>query len=210
MAELGIPHHPGVTIEAIETVWRGRTALQRIRFTFQGFGGQRIGPATWEVLRRGRAVAVLPYDPVADTVVLIEQFRLPALAAGMAPVLIEAAAGLVDDGETEEEAAQRETEEETGFTSRALEPVGRFLLTPGVADETIAVFIGHVTAPEVGPDGVAGYAGLDHEHEHIRVLVVPALAAFAWLEQGRIVNATTAIALYALQSKRAALRQRWA
>jgi ADP-ribose pyrophosphatase len=88
--------------------------------------------------------------------------------------------------------------------------VGRFLLTPGVADETIAVFIGHVTAPEVGPDGVAGYAGLDHEHEHIRVLVVPALAAFAWLEQGRIVNATTAIALYALQSKRAALRQRWA
>lgn len=210
MTELGIPHHPRVTIEAIETVWRGRTTLQRIRFTFRGFGGQRIGPATWEVLRRGRAVAVLPYDPLTDTVVLIEQFRLPALAAGMAPVLIEAAAGLVDDGETEPEAARRETEEETGLVLRALEPAGRFLLAPGVADETIAVFIGRVTAPEVGADGVAGHAGLDHEHEDIRVLVVPALAAFAWLDEGRIVNATTAIALYALQAKRTALRQRWA
>ncbi|WP_439576765.1 NUDIX domain-containing protein [Elioraea sp.] len=209
MAELAIPHHPAVAIEAIETVWRGRTALQQVRFTVQGFGGRRIGPATWEVLRRGRAVAVLPYDPAADLVVLIEQFRLPALAAGMEPVLIEAAAGLVDAGESEEEAARRETEEETGLALRALEPAGRFLLTPGVADETIAVFIGRVAAPQAGADGVAGHAGLDHEHEDIRVIVVPALAAFAWLDEGRIVNATTAIALYALRARRDALRQRW-
>ncbi|WP_337876194.1 NUDIX domain-containing protein [Elioraea sp.] len=209
MAELGIPHHPAVAIEAIETVWRGRTALQRIRFTHAGFGGRRIGPATWEVLRRGRAVAVLPYDPRADRVVLIEQFRLPALAAGMEPVLIEAAAGLVDDAEDEETAARRETAEETGLAVSTLEPVGRFLLTPGVADETIALYLALVTAPEAGGDGIAGHAGLDHEHEDIRVLVVPAETAFAWLDEGRIVNATTALALHALRGRREELRRRW-
>lgn len=209
MAELGIPHHPGVAIEAVETVWRGRTALQRIRFTFEGFGGRRIGPATWEVLRRGRAVAVLPYDPHADSVVLIEQFRLPALAAGMDPVLIEAAAGLVDDAEDEETAARRETVEETGLAVSALEPVGRFLLTPGVADETIAIHLARVTAPQTGGDGIAGHAGLDHEHEDIRVRVVPAGTAFTWLDAGRIVNATTALALHALRGRREELRRRW-
>lgn len=209
MPELGIPHHPAVAIEAVETVWRGRTALQRIRFTFEGFGGRRIGPATWEVLRRGRAVAVLPYDPAADRVVLIEQFRLPALAAGMDPVLVETAAGLVDGAEDEVTAARRETEEETGLVVSDLDGVGRYLLTPGVADETIAIYLARVTAPVSDHDGVAGHAGLDHEHEDIRVLAVPAATAFAWLDTGRIVNATTAIALHALRARREELRRRW-
>lgn len=209
MPELGIPHHPAVAIEAVETVWRGRTSLQRIRFTFEGFGGKRIGPATWEVLRRGRAVAVLPYDAAADRVVLIEQFRLPALAAGMDPVLIETAAGLVDGAEDEATAARRETEEETGLAVSDLEPVGRYLLTPGVADETIAIYLARVTAPASDADGIAGHAGLDDEHEDIRVLAVPAATAFAWLDGGRIVNATTAIALHALRARREELRRRW-
>jgi ADP-ribose pyrophosphatase len=209
MAELGIPHHPAVAIEAVETVWRGRTSLQRIRFTFEGFGGRRIGPATWEVLRRGRAVAVLPYDPAADRVVLIEQFRLPALAAGMDPVLVETAAGLVDGAEDEVTAARRETEEETGLVVSDLDWVGRYLLTPGAADETIAIYLARVTAPASDEDGVAGHAGLDHEHEDIRVLAVPAATAFAWLDTGRIVNATTAIALHALRARREELRRRW-
>lgn len=209
MAELGIPHHPAVAIEAVETVWRGRTSLQRVRFTFEGFGGRRIGPTTWEVLRRGRAVAVLPYDPAADRVVLIEQFRLPALAAGMDPVLVETAAGLVDGAEDEVTAARRETTEETGLVVSDLDWVGRYLLTPGAADETIAIYLARVTAPASDADGIAGHAGLDHEHEDIRVLAVPAATAFAWLDTGRIVNATTAIALHALRARREELRQRW-
>ena len=73
---------------------------------------------------------VLPYDPVADAVVLIEQFRLPALAAGLDPVLVELPAGLCDDGETPETTARRETQEEMGLTVGALRADRRFPADP--------------------------------------------------------------------------------
>ncbi|MCS6921379.1 MAG: NUDIX domain-containing protein [Elioraea sp.] len=202
MADLSFPPHPAVAIEAIDTVWRGRTAVQRVRYSLTGFDGRRIGPATWEVVRRGRAVAVLPHDPRTRRVVLIEQFRLPALAAGLDPMLIEAAAGLIDGEEDEQAAARRETLEETGLRVGALEPVGRFILTPGIADETIAIFLAETEIPPPPGDGTLCLTGMAHEHEHIRVLAVAEDDAFAWLDAGRIVNATAVIALQALRIRR--------
>ena len=102
------------------------------------------GVKTWEVWRRGRAAAVLPYDPVADAVVLIEQFRLPALVAGLDPVLVELPAGLCDDGETPEATARREMMEEMGLAVGALRRIGGFLLTPGGADEVCELYAGRV------------------------------------------------------------------
>jgi ADP-ribose pyrophosphatase len=206
MAELSLPSDPRVTIHEVETLWHGRNALQRVSFSFRGFRGELRGPARWELLRRGRAVAVVPYDPVRDTVVLIEQFRLPALAAGLEPWLVEVAAGLADGDEPDEAVAVRETLEETGLSVTALERAGRFLLSPGVADETITVFAGRVDAPP----GEAGHAGLAHEHEDIRVFAVPAESAFAMVAEGRIVNITTALALLWLQANRERLRRAWA
>ncbi|QXM24617.1 NUDIX domain-containing protein [Elioraea tepida] len=206
MAELSLPSDPRVTIHEVETLWHGRNALQRVSFSFRGFRGELRGPARWELLRRGRAVAVVPYDPVRDTVVLIEQFRLPALAAGLEPWLVEVAAGLADGDEPDEAVAVRETLEETGLSVTALERAGRFLLSPGVADETITVFAGRVDAPP----GEAGHAGLAHEHEDIRVFAVPAESAFAMIAEGRIVNISTALALFWLQANRERLRRAWA
>jgi ADP-ribose pyrophosphatase len=80
------------------------------------------------------------------------------------------------------------------------------MLSPGVADETIAVFAGRVEAPP----GEAGHAGLADEHEDIRVFAVPADAAFAMVAEGRIVNITTALALLWLQANRERLRRAWA
>jgi ADP-ribose pyrophosphatase len=205
MRDETLPADPRVTVQAVETIWRGHNSFQRVTFTFQGHRGETRGPATYELLRRGRAVAVIPYDPVRDTVVLIEQFRLPALAARLDPWLIEVAAGLADGEETDEEVAIRETREETGLAVTALAPAGRFMLTPGVADETIAVFAGRVAAPA----GEAGHAGLAEEHEDIRVFALPAEEAFAMLAEGRIVNITTALALLWLQANRDRLRQEW-
>ncbi|WP_291296015.1 NUDIX domain-containing protein [Elioraea sp.] len=205
MRDETLPADPRVTIEAVETIWRGHNSFQRVTFTFQGFRGETRGPATYELLRRGRAVAVIPYDPARDTVVLIEQFRLPALAAGLDPWLIEVAAGLADGSETDADVAIRETMEETGLVVTALAPAGRFMLTPGVADETIAVFAGRVEAPA----GEAGHAGLADEHEDIRVFALPAEEAFAMLAEGRIVNITTALALLWLQANRDRLRRDW-
>jgi ADP-ribose pyrophosphatase len=205
MPDETLPTPPRVTIHGVETLWRGHNSFQRVRFSFAGSGGETRGPVAWELLRRGRAVAVIPYDPVRDTVVLIEQFRLPALAAGLGPWLIEVAAGLVDGTERDEEAAIRETREETGLAVTALACAGRFMLSPGIADETITVYAGRVAAPV----GEAGHAGLAEEHEDIRVFAVPAEEAFALAADGRIVNITTALALLWLAANRDRLRQAW-
>src|ERR1700688_699879 len=93
----GLPAHPDVELCSEPRVWDGRFPLDVVRFRHRRFDGEWSGLKTWEVWRRGRAAAVLPYDPLADAVVLIEQFRLPALVAGIDPVMVELPAGLCDD-----------------------------------------------------------------------------------------------------------------
>src|ERR1019366_10723063 len=84
-----IPPHPDAIIVSQQRAWTGRFAVDLIRFRHRRFDGTMSEPRTWELWRRGRAVALVPYDPITDSVVLIEQFRLPALAAGIDPVLVE-------------------------------------------------------------------------------------------------------------------------
>src|SRR5580704_11224411 len=165
--------HPSVELLSNQRVWDGRFPLDVIRFRHRRFDGAQSGVKTWEVWRRGRAAAVLPYDPVADAVVLIEQFRLPALAAGLDPVLVELPAGLCDDGETPEATARREMMEEMGLAVGTLRRIGGVLLTPGGADEVCELYAGRVRAPHADGDGIAGHAGMADEHEDIRVRVWP-------------------------------------
>jgi ADP-ribose pyrophosphatase len=204
-----LPAHPDVEVQSDQRVWDGRFPLDMVRFRHRRFDGALSGVKTWEVWRRGRAAAVLPYDPVADAVVLIEQFRLPALAAGLDPVLVELPAGLCDDGETPEATARRETQEEMGLAVGALRHIGGFLLTPGGSDEVCELYAGHVTAPQMDADGIAGHAGMASEHEDIRVRVWPAARAIEAALAGQLPNSVTAIGLLWLAARRAALREEW-
>ena len=204
-----LPEFPGLLVEQDDTVWDGRFPLQRIRFRQRRFDGALSAPRTWELWRRGRAVALLPYDPVADAVVLIEQFRLPALAAGLDPVLVEVPAGLCDPGEDVATTLSRETEEELGIPARRTLPIGDFLLTPGGSDELVSLFVGEVTAPPCDPDGLVGLAGLQSEAEDIRVRVWPAGRAIEAALEGRLPNSVIAIALLWLAVKRPLLRELW-
>lgn len=204
-----LPVSPDVTIESDQRVWDGRFPLDRVRFRHRRFDGAMSGERTWELWRRGRAAALLPYDPVADAVVLIEQFRLPALAAGLPPVLLEIPAGLADRPESAEATARRETEEETGLTVDRVQPIGEVMLLPGGCDEVCGLFIGHVSVPATGGDGIAGHAGLISEDEDIRVRIVPADEAIAAAVGGRISNVLTMVALLWLAAKRDQLRREW-
>ncbi|MBN9508300.1 MAG: NUDIX domain-containing protein [Alphaproteobacteria bacterium] len=208
-APLTLPAHPDVTIDSAETVWQGRFPLQVVRFRQRRFDGAMSGPRRWELWRRGRAAAFLPYDPRADAVVLIEQFRLPALAAGVDPVLVELPAGLCDGDEGPEATILREAEEEMGQRPSRLRPVGDFLLTPGGCDEHVAIYVGEVTAPPADAEGLAGAFGLAHEEEDIRLRVWPAAAAIEAAVAGRFVNSVTAIALLWFGLKREQVRQEW-
>src|SRR3546814_7835017 len=72
-----------VEIAARDTCYQGYFRIDRYRFRHRLHGGGWSGEITRELFERGHAVAVLPYDPQADAVVLIEQFRIGAYAAGL-------------------------------------------------------------------------------------------------------------------------------
>jgi ADP-ribose pyrophosphatase len=201
--------HPDVRIESEERVWNGRYPLDVVRFRHRRFDGTMSGVRTWELWRRGPAAALLPYDPERDAVVLIEQFRLPALAAGLDPVLVEVPAGLCDGAETAEQTIRREVQEETGLSTSRLQLIGRFLLTAGGSDELCSLFAGRVRAPPPGPDGTLGQAGLATEHEDIRIRLWPATEAIEAALAGRVHNSVATIALLWLCARRPALRNEW-
>lgn len=196
--------HNDVEILARETVYSGYFRIDRYRLRHRRHEGGWTGEITREVFERGHVAAVLPYDPERDAVLLIEQFRIGAYAAGEPCWLTEIVAGVIDEGETAQSVARREMKEETGCAVTTLEPIGSYLSSPGGASENVALFVGRVDSRKAG--GVHGLAG---EEEDIQVLVRPWAEVELDLGRGLFTNAATLIALQWLALNRAGLRKRW-
>ncbi len=193
-----------VEIIARRTVYSGYCRIDELKLRHRLFAGGWGKALTREVIERGRAVAVLPYDPVRDAVVLIEQFRPGALAAGVAPWMIEIVAGIVDVGETAEEVARREAMEEAGLALGELVPACEGLASPGVLTERVAIYCGRADSA-----GAGGIHGLDHEGEDIRAFSLGFDEAMALLGRGEIANMISIVALQWLALNREMLRARW-
>lgn len=194
-----------VEVLACEAAFEGYFRIDRWRLRHRLFAGGWSGEVLREVFERGHAAAVLPYDPVRDEVVLIEQFRIGAHAAGEAAWLIEVVAGIIEAAEAPEDVARRETMEEAGLEVGALEPITTFFVSPGGTTQTTALFVGRVDSARAG-----GVHGLEHEGEDIRVLAVPLEEALVMVADGRIREAATLIALQWLALNRERLRTAWA
>lgn len=152
---------------------------------------------------QGRAAAVVAHDPVADAVLLVRQFRFPALARRSAADswLLEIPAGLEDDDETLEDVARREVLEETGYRlDGALERVCTVFPSPGLSSEELHLFYATFSAGDRPERG----GGADGEHEDIEVLVLPVTEAFDRLRRGEIADAKTVLGLQHLALRRAA------
>ncbi len=201
---------PDLIVDSTETVWKGRTQLDVVRYRNRRFDGAMSGVRTWEVWMRGHAVGVLPYDPRTDQLVMIEQFRYPAMLAGVDPVMLEVPGGFMDAGETEEQTAAREMQEEMHLATDRVHRVGHFVLTAGGSDESVTIFAGRIAAPPADADGIAGYAGLASELEDIRIRVLPADEAIENALAGRYTNSITVMALLWFAAKRDWLRSEWA
>ncbi len=182
---------------AEEVGYRGFFRLLRLRLRHRLFAGGWSQEITRELFDRGHAAAVLPYDPVRDEVVLVEQFRVGAVYAEGNPWLLEIVAGIVEEGESEEAVVRREALEEAGLTLKTLTRAMSYFSSPGGCSERITVFIGEVDASEA-----ASHAGLASESEDIRVHRLPREQAMQWLAEGRIDNAASVIALQWLELQR--------
>ena len=187
-----------------EIVFQGYFRVDRHTVRHALFAGGMSGDITREVFERGHAAAVLPYDPVRDAVVLIEQFRAGAYAAGRPAWLVEIVAGIIEDGESATDVARREAVEEAGLAVTALEPIADVFASPGGSSETVALFCGRCDTRTAG--GIHGVTG---EGEDIRVIVRSFSTILDELRDGAIRSAPALIALQWLALNRDRLRARW-
>jgi ADP-ribose pyrophosphatase len=187
------------------TAFQGYFRVDRYRLRHETFDGGMSAEITREIFERGHAAAALPYDPVRDEVVLLEQFRVGAHAAGREPWMIEIVAGIIEDGETPESLVQREMLEEAGLTPLELEPMATILTSPGGASETVHFFCARIDSSDAG-----GLFGLDHEGEDIRAFVVPGDDVADLLTSGQVENGPAVLALQWFLLNRDRLRQQWA
>jgi ADP-ribose pyrophosphatase len=204
-----LPSTPDIRIQSQDIRWDGRATLRLVNFTHRRFNGAWSAPITWELWQRGRAAAMLPYDPITDRVVMIEQFRLPAHAAGFPAVMREIPAGLCETGENAEATIRREMQEEAGISARRAHHIGDFILAPGGSDETITIFAGEVTAPDPAHANDTDLAALRDVTEDIRVLVLPADEAIDQAITGQLNNSVAVIGLLWLAARRPFLRNLW-
>jgi ADP-ribose pyrophosphatase len=199
------PSHPDVEIALTRTVSARHLRIDTFGFKHRLFSGGWSAERSYDVLRRGQAVAIVLYDPDNETVVLVEQFRLPALLAGSSPWQLEAVAGLIDTDETPQAVAVRETREETGLAVIGEPiPIQHYLSSAGNSDEGIFLFCGRVDST-----AAAGVHGLPEEHEDIRVVVKTLAEVETLLDTGAIESGHTLIALYWLLRHRDRLRRLW-
>ena len=185
-----------------QTLFEKYFRLDEYLVSHELFGGGTSPEFTREVFDRGPVVAVLPYDPGRRKVVLIEQFRIGAINDAEGPWLVETVAGVIETGESTREVALRETVEEAGCSIQELELITRYHVSPGAVNELCTLYCGLVNS-----EGVGGIHGLADENEDIRVLVVDAEEAFAWVREGKIRSSPAVIALLWLELNQARIQK---
>jgi ADP-ribose pyrophosphatase len=165
------------------------------------YDGGMSGAERRLVFERGDAVAVLLFDADARSVVLVEQFRAPTLIAHRRdnPAstdgwVIELVAGMIDAGETAEEAAIREVFEETGYRIMNPRLIGKYFSSPGGSDERFFLYLARVGEAQREGDG-GGVTG----EEDIKVFQLKIDDLFDRLAQGAIDDPKLAIAAYWLK-----------
>lgn len=143
-----------------------------------------------ETYDRGDAATVLPYDLSRRTVVLVRQFRYAAYVSGYDDLLIETAAGLLDDA-CPEERIRAEAEEEIGYRLHDVRKVFEAFMSPGAVTEKIHFFVAEYEPQmRVGAGG-----GLACESEDIEILELAFNEAMAMAGDGRILDAKTIMLL---------------
>jgi nudix-type nucleoside diphosphatase (YffH/AdpP family) len=192
-----------VLVTARHQAHAGFFGLEVLDLSHRRFVGEMGPEIVREVFVSGDAVTVLPYDPVRDRVLLVEQFRTGPLGRGdPLPWQLEAIAGRIDPGETPEEAARREAVEEAGLVLGQLEPVAEYYPSPGAMTEYIYSYVALCDLP----DGAAGVFGAEEEAEDIKGHLLSFDALMAAVAGGEVANAPMILTALWLQRERGRLR----
>jgi nudix-type nucleoside diphosphatase (YffH/AdpP family) len=193
---------PGdVTTTATRRPYARFFGVQEDDLVFRRFDGGASRVVTRAGFVMGDAVTVLPWDPVRDRVLLVEQFRYaPWLRGDPNPWSLEPIAGRIDPGETPQAAARREAAEEARLALGELHLVGRYYPSPGAVTEYLISYVAEADLP----DSAAGVAGLAAEAEDIRAHVIPFERLMALVATGEAANGPLLVSALWLAARRAA------
>lgn len=185
-----LTRNPDVAVTRVEVTSDGWHVLRRTTFDYRRADGQ-VSTQQRETYDRGNGATILLYDLAAQTVLLTRQFRFPAYVNDHPDgMLIEAAAGLLDDDEPDV-AIRREASEELGVTVGILQHVFDLYMSPGSVTERVHFYVAPYTPADLtGPGG-----GVVEEGEDIEVLTIPVAEALSMVTDGRIVDGKTVILL---------------
>jgi ADP-ribose pyrophosphatase len=184
--------------------YHGFFRIDLFTLQFRRFCGEWSDPIVREMFERGQSAAVLPYDPVRDQVILIRQFLAGAWAAGRSCFPVQIIAGSVGKGESPDQVAIREAQEEAGCSIGGVVKAVSFLPSPGGSSELVHVYVARADASLAG-----GIHGLAAEHEDIRVEVYSADEAIRLLDAGEIEAGPAVVALLWFARMRDTLRREW-
>lgn len=178
--------------------------VQEDDLSFRHFDGTASATVTRAGFAMADAVTVLPWDPVRDRVLVVEQFRYgPYLRGDPNPWSLEPIAGRIDPGESPEQAARREAEEEARLALGPLHLVARYYPSPGAVSEYLISYVAQADLP----DGAAGLAGLASEAEDIRAHVIGFERLMALVTSGEAENGPLLVSALWLAAHRDRLRR---
>lgn len=189
-------HLDDVEIIECQSQYQGFFSIDKYHLRHKLFAGGKSDRLQRELFERGQAAAVLLYDPDVDKIVLLEQFRIGALADQRSPWLLEVVAGIIEQGETAQEVAIREAQEEAGCDIQQLEKISEYWVSPGGTSEKIHLYLAHVNSQQL-----TRFHGLEEEGEDIQLHILDRQQAYEMIAEGSINNAATIIALQWLQLK---------
>ena len=168
---------------AKRVVYKGFFSVEEHDLSYRKFNNQQSSILTRSALISSDAVIVLPYDPVNDRILLIEQFRAgPYVKGDENPWVFEPIAGLIDEEETPESAGIREAQEEAHLKIKRLELVARSYPSPGISTEFFHQYLGIVELL----DSSNLIAGLSSENEDIRSHIFEYEQFFEMIESGKV------------------------
>ncbi|GAP60213.1 GDP-mannose pyrophosphatase NudK [Arthrobacter sp. Hiyo1] len=179
----GLDRNPAVVVRDVEVTSDGWHVLRRTTFDYRRRDGRWVTEQR-ESYDRGNGATILLYDAGRGTVLLTRQFRFPAYVNDHPDgMLIEAAAGLLDDDDPET-AIRREASEELGVDVGTLRHVFDAYMSPGSVTERLHFYVAPYTpADQTGPGG-----GVAAEGEDIETIEIAFSDALAMIDDGRIVD----------------------
>lgn len=180
-----------------QSIYKGFFDVSEVTFSKEG---DEENPVVRQIVVPKKAAAVLIHNTQSDSIIFSTQFRIAVMSENEGWIM-EIPAGVLDEGENPEDCARRECMEETGYEVKNLEPITTYLTSPGYTSEQLSLYYAQVESHSKTGDG----GGKSDENEEITVTEIPFADCISMVQDGRISDGKSIIALLWLLARKNSL-----